>query len=94
MGAGVMARRKPPVPASEPSADSVELTNPETGERVPTRDMREEIARRSASQRGDPAAERAFVESKIEMIRTHPRLSDAEKQAAIAELEDKLNTKP
>jgi len=52
--------------------------------------MREEFARISAGVGHDPEAERAFVESKIEMIRSHPTLSEAEKTAAIAELEEKL----
>ncbi len=49
-------------------------------------DRRAEFARLTAGSRQDPAAERAFIESKIEMIRTDPRLSDAEKEAAAAEL--------
>jgi len=52
--------------------------------------MREEFARISARSGRDPDAERAFVENKIEMIRTHPTLSEAEKTAAIAELEERL----
>jgi hypothetical protein len=51
-------------------------------------DVRERFARRPAD--ADPEAERAFVESKLEMIRTHPTLSEEEKRAAIAELEAKL----
>jgi hypothetical protein len=73
---------EPPVPSNDPS--------PESGKRVPTKDMREEFARISAGVGRDPEAERAFVESKIEMIRSHPTLSEAEKTAAIAELEEKL----
>jgi len=56
--------------------------------------MREEFARISARSGRDPEAERAFVENKIEMIRTHPTLSEAEKTAAIAELEEKLKGNP
>jgi hypothetical protein len=56
--------------------------------------MREEFARISARVGRDPEAERAFVESKIEMIRSHPTLSEAEKTAAIAELEEKLKGEP
>jgi hypothetical protein len=51
-------------------------------------DVRERFARHRAD--ADPEAERAFVESKLEMIRTHPTLSEKEKLAAIAELEEKL----
>lgn len=51
-------------------------------------DMRERFA--SLRPRPDPEAERAFVESKLNMIRTDPTLSEAEKRAAIAELQRKL----
>jgi hypothetical protein len=51
-------------------------------------DMRERFARRPAD--ADPEAERAFIQSKLDMIRTHPTLSEDEKRAAIAELEEKL----
>jgi hypothetical protein len=51
-------------------------------------DVRERFARDPGD--ADPEAERAFVESKLEMIRTHPTLSEEEKRAAIAELEEKL----
>jgi hypothetical protein len=81
---------QPPVPSDDPSPDAVELVDPATGERLPTADMRERFARTSADVERDPEAERAFVESKIEMIRTHPTLSEAEKEAALAELEEKL----
>jgi hypothetical protein len=66
------------------------MIDPQTGKRVRTKDMREDFARISAGARRDPEAERAFVDSKIEMIRSHPMLSEAEKTAAIAELEKKL----
>jgi hypothetical protein len=52
--------------------------------------MREEFARISARSGRDPEAERAFVDSKIEMVRSHPTLSEAEKTAAIADLEKTL----
>jgi hypothetical protein len=81
---------EPPVPPNDPSPESGELIDPKTGKRVATRDMREEFARISARSGRDAEAERAFVQSKIEMIRTHPTLSEAEKTAAIAELEEKL----
>jgi hypothetical protein len=86
----VVAGSEPPVPSNDPSPDSGELIDPKTGKRVKTRDMREEFARISARSERDPEAERAFVENKIEMIRTHPTLSEVEKSATIAELEEKL----
>jgi len=81
---------EPPVPPNDPSPDSGELIDPKTGERVPIGDVREEFARISTDTGRDPEAERAFVESKIELIRSHPTLSEAEKEAAITELEEKL----
>jgi hypothetical protein len=89
----VVAGPDPPIPSNDPSADPAELIDPKTGKRVPTRDMREKFARISARSGRDPEAERAFVENKIEMIRTHPTLSEAEKTAAIAELEERLKRK-
>lgn len=83
---------EPPVPSHDPSPDSVELIDRETGEPVPSADMREEFARLSAS--ADPEAERAFIESKLDMIRTHPILSAADREAAIAELREKLRRPP
>ena len=85
---------EPPVPPNDPSPDSGELIDPKSAKRVHTRDMREEFARISARSGRDPEAERAFVENKFEMIRTHPTLSEEEKTAAITELEEKLKRRP
>ena len=88
---------EPPVPPNDPSSpeDSGELIDPKSGKkRVQTRDMREEFARISARSGRDPEAERAFIENKFEMIRSHPTLSEEEKTAAIAELEEKLKRRP
>jgi len=52
--------------------------------------MREEFARMSADAPLEPDAERAFIESKLEMIASDPRLSEEEKAAAVAELRTKL----
>ena len=78
----MVAGPEPPVPPKDRSQES--------DKGVPPRDVREEFARISAGVERDPEAERAFVEGKIEMIRSDPRLSEAEKLAAIAELEEKL----
>lgn len=86
----MVAGPEPPIPPNDPTPESGELIDPKTGDRVPTGDMREEFARISADAGRDPEAERAFVESKIEMIRSHPTLSEAEKAAAITELEETL----
>lgn len=47
----------------------------------------ERITRRSPRNR---QAERAFIESKMRLVRTDPNLSDEEKQRALADLEQKL----
>jgi hypothetical protein len=52
--------------------------------------MREEFARLSRDRPDQREAERAFAESKMDLINTDPRLSDAQKEAAIAELLTKL----
>jgi hypothetical protein len=85
-----MDHPEPPVPPREPS-DRAPIDRG-AGEQVPTADMREQFARPPSG--ADPEAERAFIESKLNMIRTHPTLSEAEKQAAITELEQKLNRPP
>jgi hypothetical protein len=83
-------RPEPPIPPTDPSLDGPDRLRPKSAREVPTKDMRVEFARLSASQRRDPAAESAFFKNKVEVIRTHPTLSEAEKAAAIAELERKL----
>jgi hypothetical protein len=80
---------QPPVPSDDPSADSVRLVDPDSGEPVPTADLRRQFARRPGA--GDPEAEQAFVDSKLELIRTHPTLSEAERQAAVAEVLHKVH---
>ncbi|MFN2588684.1 MAG: hypothetical protein ABR613_11280 [Actinomycetota bacterium] len=54
-------------------------------------DMREHFSKVTKETPRDPDAERAFVEGKIEMIRSDPNLSDEEKAAAIEELRRKVN---
>jgi hypothetical protein len=51
----------------------------------------ERITRRSPR---DSQAERAFVESKMRIVRTDPKLSDEEKQRALADLAKKLRPTP
>lgn len=58
-----------------------------SGPGAPIGDMREEFQKLSRQQPRNPAAERAFIESKIELARGDPRLSEAEKAAIIAELQ-------
>jgi hypothetical protein len=76
--------------SNAPSSTSGEMTDPKTGKRLRSRDMREKFARISARVPRNPRAERAFVESKVEMIRSHPTLSEAQKASAIRDLEKML----
>ena len=53
---------------------------------MPVADKRAEFERLSRQVPRDPEAERAFIESKIEMIRNDPALSETEKEKAVEEL--------
>jgi hypothetical protein len=68
-------------------AQSPQLVDPNTGKAAKIADMRAEFERLSRQTPRDPGAERAFVESKIEMIRGDSHLSPEEKENAIAELQ-------
>ncbi len=76
---------EPPVPPrdSVPESDS---DSDSTESAVPIADMREKFARESERVPRDPEAERAFLQNKVDVIRTHPTLSAAEKEEAIAPL--------
>jgi hypothetical protein len=76
-----------PLPSGDREAGSLRLTDPRTGNPVPVADMRAEFERLSHQVPRDPEAERAFIESKIEMIRNDPHLSQPEKERAIEELQ-------
>jgi len=72
-----------PLPSGDPEEGSLRLTDPETGKSVPVADMRAEFERLSRQTPRDPEAERAFIQSKIDMIRSDPTLSETEKKQAI-----------
>jgi hypothetical protein len=74
------------LPLPDPEVGSLRLTDPGTRKPVSVADMRAEFERLSRQVPRDPQAERAFIESKIEMIRNDPHLSEAEKERAIKEL--------
>ena len=79
-----------PVEAPPPPPSGMEQTvtqQPRTD--APIADMREQFARRTPQTAEDRARARAFIDGKIEMLRGDPNLTDAEKAAAIAELEAK-----
>jgi hypothetical protein len=56
---------------------------------APIKDVREQFARKTPQTAEDEARTRAFIDGKIEMIRTDPNMTEAQKAAAIAELEAK-----
>ena len=53
----------------------------------PIVDMRDIFARKTPQTEEDRAQARAFIDGKIEMIRRDPYMTDAEKAAAIADIE-------
>jgi len=75
-----------PVPPEDIESGALCMTDPKTGKMVAVKDMRAEFERMSRQVPRDPEAERAFIESKINIIRTDTHLSDAEKRRAIDEL--------
>ncbi len=76
----------PPVPPDDTAAEPPGMSDPRTGGPMEIGDMRAEFERLSRQVPRAPEAERAFIEGKIEMIRTDPTMSDAEKERAIAAL--------
>ena len=56
---------------------------------APIADVRKEFARKASQTPEDEARTRAFIDGKIDMIRRDPRMTEAEKAAAIAELNAK-----
>jgi hypothetical protein len=79
-----------PAPDDPPHGAAVQADRPDGG-KAAVADMREEFARMSARSVRDPAAERAFIEGKIEMLRTDPTMSEAEKAAAREQFEQRLD---
>lgn len=77
---------QPPTPPIETPAEPSHSAG-EQGAGAPIVDMRKEFERLTAGTPRDPAAERAFIEGKIEIIRNDPNMSEAEKVAAIHDLE-------
>jgi hypothetical protein len=72
---------------SDDEPQSPQFVDPNTGKPVKIADMRAEFERLSRQTPRDPAAERAFIQSKIEMIRGDSHLSAKQKEDAIAELQ-------
>ena len=70
-----------PVPGTPPQPPC------DTNTSAPVADVREQFARRTPQTAEEKARSRAFIDGKIEMVRGDPKLSAAQKAAAIAELE-------
>lgn len=64
---------------------------PDGGEIADRRKAFERLTRESGR---DEAAERAFIEGKMAMVRSDPNLTDEEKQQALDELRRKLEPPP
>lgn len=79
------ARNDVPMPSKGQEAAALALTDPRTGKPVAVADVRAEVERLSRLVPRNPAAERAFLENKTEMVRKDVNLSVAQKEAAIAE---------
>jgi hypothetical protein len=77
---------RPPIPSGHGQAGILHMTDPATANPVSVADMRAEFERLSHQTARDPKAERAFIESKIEMIHKDSKLTEAEKDRAIEEL--------
>ena len=67
--------------------------NIERPDKAPIADMRDAFARKTPQTDQDRAAARAFIDGKIEMIRRDPHMTEAQKAAAIADLEARRNAK-
>ena len=79
------APSKPPKQSGH-RAEPLQFVDPRTGKPVTFANMRAEFERISAQTPRDPAAKRAFIESKVELICRDRRLTPDEKERAIAEL--------
>lgn len=76
---------QPPGPPRDRRPDG-----PEPEEPAPVADMREEFADETARAARDREAERAFLQSKIETLRSHRTRSASGKEEAIAALRREL----
>lgn len=70
------------------------LLNPQTGEQVPARDMREEFARITQNQPKDIEAERAFLKSKLKLADILLNSQPADEENEIKKLQFMLNQYP
>ncbi|MFI1796842.1 hypothetical protein ACH427_05705 [Streptomyces sp. NPDC020379] len=80
-----MPMSQPPGPPRDRRPDE-----PESEEPAPVADLREEFARETARAPRDREAERAFLQSKIETLRSDRTRSASEKEEAITALRREL----
>lgn len=77
-----------PVDTPAPPPPAVEQREPQKPRGgAPVADVREQFSRKTPQSPEEEARARAFIVGKIEMIRRDPRMTEAQKAAAIADLE-------
>lgn len=77
-----------PIDTPPPPPPAVQQATPNTKRgTAPIADMRERFQRKSTPSPDDEARARVFIDGKIEMIRNDPQMTEADKAAAIADLE-------
>jgi hypothetical protein len=80
-----MSIQTPPLPPDNAVQSAPAASQPAS----PIKDVRDQFARPGPETAEDKERTRAFIDGKIEMVRRDPHMSEAEKAAAIAELEAK-----
>jgi hypothetical protein len=77
-----------PIDATPPPPAAVQQAAPDARRgTAPIADVREQFERKAPQTPEDEARTREFIDGKIEMIRRDQRMTEAEKAAAIADLE-------
>jgi len=75
------------MPVEPPPPPPPGIEQPSKRGDAPILDVREQFARKTPQTPEDEARTRDFIAGKIEMIRRDPNMTEAEKAAAIADLE-------
>jgi hypothetical protein len=77
-----------PIDATAPPPPPIQQAAPRTRRgTAPIADVRKQFERKAGQTPEDDARTRAFIDGKIDIIRRDPRMTQAEKAAAIADLE-------
>jgi len=74
------------MPVETPPPPPAGIEQPARNATAPIADVRDQFARKTKQKPEDEARARAFIESKLEMIRSDPNMTDAQKAAAIEEI--------